>query len=132
MHISENFYSQAQRESWAHGLTPQGYIDASNRDETYEVAVADSQVIAFCGRTADTVKGLYVDPDWQGRGIGHELLARAETMLRDEGRTFVVMETSLSAGAFYVSCGFQKVSEEERKSRGGLMMGTCIMRKELV
>ena len=132
MHISETFYSQAQRVSWAHGLTPQGYIDASNRDETYEVAVSDSQVIAFCGRTAETVKGLYVDPDWQGLGIGRELLARAENMLRDDGRTFIVMEASLSAEAFYVSCGFQKVSEEERVSRGGLMMDTCMMRKEFV
>ncbi len=131
MHISEDFYSQAQRESRAHGLTPRGYVDASSRDETYEVAVANSQVIAFCGRTADTVKGLYVDPDWQGRGIGRELLARAEAKLRDDGRKFIVMEASLSAQAFYISCGFRKVSEEERASRGGLMMGTCLMRKDL-
>ena len=132
MRISENFYSKAQRESWAHGLTPQGYIDASNRDETYEVAVADGKVVAFCGRTEETVKGLYVDPVWQGRGIGRELLSRAETILRAEGKSFVVMEASLSAQAFYLSCGFQKVSEEGRASRGGLLMGTCLMRKELV
>jgi ribosomal protein S18 acetylase RimI-like enzyme len=94
--------------------------------------VANGQVIAFCGRTEETVKGLYVDPDWQGRGVGRELLARAEVILRDEGWTFVVMEASLSAEAFYISCGFRKVSEEERTSRGGLMMAMCLMRKELV
>ena len=131
MQISEKFYSQALRESWAHGLTPQGYVDASNRDETYEVAVAYGKVIAFCGRTEETVKGLYVDPDWQGRGIGQELLARAQTILRSEGRTMIVMESSLSAEAFYLSCGFRKVSEEVRTSRGGLIMGACMMRKEL-
>jgi ribosomal protein S18 acetylase RimI-like enzyme len=132
MHISETFYSKTLRESWAHGLTPQGYVDASNRDETYEVAVAGGKVIAFCGRTQETVKGLYVDPDWQGRGIGRELLARAETILRSEGSTMIVIESSLSAEAFYVSCGFRKVSEEKRTSRGGLLMGACMMRKELV
>ena len=131
MHISETFYSKALRESWAHGLTPQGYLDASKRDETYEVAVADGKVIAFCGRTEETVKGLYVDPDWQGRGIGQVLLARAETVLRSEGRTVIVMESSLSAEGFYVNCGFRKVTEEKRTSRGGLVMGACMMRKEL-
>jgi GNAT superfamily N-acetyltransferase len=70
-------YSKAERISWAHGLTAQSYIDASNKDEIYEVAIVGGKVIGFCGRTAETVRGLYVDPDFQGRGIGRELLARA-------------------------------------------------------
>jgi GNAT superfamily N-acetyltransferase len=125
------FYSEAQRISWAHGLAPQGYIDASNKDEIYEVAIVGGQVIGFCGRTAETVRGLYVDPDFQARGIGRELLARAEAILRAEGRIVIEIEASLSAEAFYASAGYRKISEEMRPSRGGLMMGACIMRKEL-
>jgi hypothetical protein len=60
------------------------------------------------------------------------LLARAESILRAEGRTVMNIETSLSAEAFYVSAGYRKVSEEMRPSRGGLMMGACMMRKELI
>jgi GNAT superfamily N-acetyltransferase len=131
LHISETFYSKAQRLSWAHGLTPQGYVDASNKDETYEVAVADGQVIGFCGRTTETVKGLYVDPDWQGRGIGRAMLARAEDVLRAEGKTAIKIEASLSAEPFYFRAGYRKVSDEIRPSRGGLTMGACMMRKEL-
>ena len=126
---SETFYSKEQRDSWAHGLKPQGYLDASDKDETYEVAVADGQVIGFCGRTAETVRGLYVDPNWQRHGIGRELLARAEAILRAEGRTAMVIEASLAAEAFYVSAGYTKTSEDLRPSRGGLMMGACMMRK---
>jgi GNAT superfamily N-acetyltransferase len=129
--ISDEFYSKEQRVSWAHGLTPQGYIDASDKDETYEVAVIGGHVIGFCGRTAETVRGLYVDPQFQGRGIGRELLARAETILRAEGRTVMDIEASLSAEAFYASAGYRKISEELRPSRGGLMMNACIMRKEI-
>jgi hypothetical protein len=63
--ISDEFYSKEQRVSWAHGLTAQGYIDASNKDEIFEVAIVGGDVIGFCGRTAETVRGLYVDPDFQ-------------------------------------------------------------------
>jgi GNAT superfamily N-acetyltransferase len=130
--ISDEFYSKEQRLSWAHGLTAQGYIDASNKDEIYEVATAGGQVIGFCGRTAETVRGLYVDPNFQGRGIGRELLARAEAVLRSEGRTVMNIEASLSAEAFYASAGYRKMSDEMRPTRGGLMMGACMMRKELL
>ena len=130
--ISGTFYSETVRISWAHGLNPQSYIDASNKDESYEVAVADGQVIGFCGRTQETVKGLYVDPDWQGRGTGRELLARAEAILRAGGRTALNIEASLSAEAFYVSAGYKRVSLEMRPSRGGLMMDACFMRKDLI
>jgi GNAT superfamily N-acetyltransferase len=126
----DTFYSKEQRVSWAHGLTPQGYIDESDNRETYEVAIIGGQVIGFCGRTAETVRGLYVDPDFQGRGVGRELLARAEAVLRAEGRTVMNIEASLSAEPFYASAGYKKVSEAMRPSRGGLMMGTCLMHKE--
>jgi ribosomal protein S18 acetylase RimI-like enzyme len=124
-------YSKEQRVSWAHGLTPQAYLDAADKDETYEVAVKVGKVIGFCGRTAETVRGLYIDPDWQRHGIGRELLARAEAILRAEGRTVIDIEASLSAVGFYASAGYIKTSEEMRPSRGGLMMGSCMMRKAL-
>jgi GNAT superfamily N-acetyltransferase len=128
---SDTYYSEAERISWAHGLTPQGYVEASNKDEIYEVAVTNGTVIGFCGRTAETVRGLYVDPDFQGRGIGREFLTRTEAILLAEGRTVIDIVSSLSAAPFYASAGYKKSSEELRPSRGGLMMAACIMRKEL-
>ena len=127
----DTFYSKALRLSWARGLTPQGYIDASNKDEIFEVAVIDGKVAGFCARTAETVCGLYVDPDWQGRGIGREMLARAEAALRAEGLNVLEIEASLSAEIFYASHGYRKASEQMRPSRGGLMMAACFMRKDL-
>jgi putative acetyltransferase len=128
---SDAFYSEAERISWAHGLTPQGYIDASNKDETFEVAVRRGQVIGFCGRTAKTVRGLYVDPDCQGQGIGLALLSRAETVLQARGRTSVDINASCPAETFYARAGYTKIAERKRASRGGLMMNACIMRKEI-
>jgi GNAT superfamily N-acetyltransferase len=127
----ETFHSEAERISWAHGLTPQGYIDASNKDETFEVAVRRGQVIGFCGRTAKTVRGLYVDPDCQGQGIGLALLSRAETVLQAQGRTSIDINASCPAETFYTRAGYIKIAERKRASRGGLMMNACIMRKEI-
>jgi GNAT superfamily N-acetyltransferase len=128
---SDTYYSKAERISWAHGLTPQGYIDASNKDETYEVAVRDEKVAGFCGRTAKTVRGLYVDPDCQGQGIGLALLSRAETVLQAQGRTSIDINASCPAETFYARAGYTKIAERTRASRGGLMMNACIMRKEI-
>jgi len=52
-----------------------------------------------------------VDPEAQGRGIGHALLARAETEVQDRGGYLVLIETSstppyASAHRLYQSGGY--------------------------
>ena len=63
---------------------------------------------------------LAVDPDWQGRGIGEQLLEAAFQRLRELGRTEVRLEVrpeNLAARRLYEKLGFRPVGEF-RDTRG--------------
>ncbi len=73
---------------------------------------------------ADVAK-MMVDPDWQRRGIGRQLLARAEAIALAHGRTTLVLDTEedapsnhLYAGAGWTVVG--RIADYARSSSGGL------------
>ena len=102
MRTDPKFYSDKQRKSWADGLTADGYSLALEDGEIIEVAVnTEGAPIAFCGRRTFGVAGLYVHPDWQGKGIDSLLLRRAEKALQEEGVLSLRVDASLPAVEFY-------------------------------
>lgn len=127
-----SFYSEAVRKSWAAGLTPEGYAQSMHDGELFEVAVdhADTPV-AFCGRKAGSVKGLYVDPVFQGRGIAASLLRRAEAALAEEGARLITIDSSLPAVAFYEKQGYLRGAPHFDRTRGGLEIESAWMSKTL-
>lgn len=129
--IGSEFYSEAERASWVHGLTSQGYEGAMDKGEVFDIAVdADDAPVAFCSRRDGDILALYVHPDWQGRGIGRELMARAEHALIADGAKVLRIHASLSAVPFYVACGYSVVeSDVPHKSRGGLVLGSAKLEK---
>jgi ribosomal protein S18 acetylase RimI-like enzyme len=69
-------------------------------------------------RHGDTagIYGFAVDPAWQGRGIGRDVLRRACRQLRDEGFSRVGLEVAVDndhALGLYTSLGFSQVSTED-------------------
>jgi GNAT superfamily N-acetyltransferase len=133
MAIPEAFYPIAERESWAHGLTNEGYARAVAGGEIIEVAVDGGDTpIAFCGRKDGEVCGLYVDPDHQGNGIGRALLERAEAAIVRAGHRRIVVRASLFAVPFYRSKGYAEVGHTQFTSRGGLVISATNLEKIIV
>ena len=131
--ISDDFYSLAERESWAQGLSADGYARSAANGEIFEVALgADGTPIAFCGRKGDEVCGLYVDPDFHGRGIGKLLLGRAETAIAAAGHGRVTLSASLSAASFYLAHGYHEAERTGFTSRGGLFIQAVRLEKVIV
>jgi len=131
--ISSDFYSLAERESWAQGLSADGYARSAANGEIFEIALgADSTPIAFCGRKGDEVCGLYVAPDFHGRGIGKLLLARAETAIAAAGHGRVTLAASLSAVPFYLAHGYNEAERTGFTSRGGLFIQAARLEKVIV
>jgi len=131
--ISDDFYSLAERESWAQGLSADGYGRSAANGEIFEIALGpDGTPVAFCGRKGDEVCGLYVDPDFHGRGIGKLLLARAETAITAVGHGRVTLSASLSAVSFYLARGYHEAERTGFTSRGGLFIQAARLEKVIV
>jgi putative acetyltransferase len=128
---SEEHYTLAERESWAFGLRPDFYAPLNGG--VMEVAAGeDGQPIAFCHSTRDEILGLYVDPDWQGCGVGSALLERAETMIADRGYRTAKVTATTSARPFYEARGYSFVAEHPHKTSGGLVLPAVAMAKPIV
>jgi ribosomal protein S18 acetylase RimI-like enzyme len=127
----DQFYTEAERQSWAHGLVAEGYARARNGGETFILATANDAVIGFCSWDAKQIVGLYVDPAQQGRGIGALLLRHGEDALRGHGVALSRIHSSLPAVGFYEAHGYVVTARAMHSSRGGLLMADAMLEKPL-
>lgn len=133
MAVSDDFYDLPMRQSWAHGLTEEGYGRARAAGEVFTVAVdGDDRPIGFCGRGPIQIQGLYVVGGLQGRGVGSALLAHGEGELITLGVTTSRLTSSLSAVEFYRAHGYRLTGHGSDVSRGGLLMAHAYLEKPLL
>ena len=133
LELGREFYSQAEVESWAHGLVAERYAkNMSEGDEGFFVAVDSANaVIGFCSFSDDEIRGLYVDPTIARCGAGGALLRLAEGELRAAGHRRAWLQASRSGQPFYRAQGYEAVDEYPWKSRGGLEIMVQRMEKAL-
>ncbi|MGH8629386.1 MAG: GNAT family N-acetyltransferase [Burkholderiales bacterium] len=126
-------YSDAEVESWAAGLAPDGYIRAMTEGgEAFLVAESlPTGIVAFCSYRDSEVCGLYVASSWVRRRIGSNLLRQAETVIAAAGHPRIPINASLTGQAFYEAHGYQVVGKGRRKTRGGLNIDVVDMEKFL-
>ena len=128
--VEDAFYDEVNRESWAYGLSAEGYARAMQGGEIFEVAVAPDEIICgFCGVKDDEIMGLYVHPEWQGRGLGKALLKNGEERLTAAGNVELKLTASLNATAFYAANGWRLLGHSLVVSRGGLEQRVADMQK---
>ncbi len=95
-----------------HGfLTPEDFQEISEIVRTQYVPVAplllaefDGRIVGFMGMTDLSVDGLFIDPDFHGRGIGRAFIAEASKA--GGPLTVDVNEQNKGARAFYERMGF--------------------------
>jgi len=76
---------------------------------TFSLLIMDSLV--HSGTPAGVVEGVAVDPDFQGQGIGRQMMQHAIAQCRAAGCYKMSLSTNLKrepAHAFYESLGFEK------------------------
>lgn len=126
---STSFYSTEQLASWAAGLRPEGYI--AEPGGWFDVVTAEGSVVAFCDQVAEEVRGLYVDPDWHGHGIGSALMRIAEDRMRAAGVPVARVHAALSSQSFYERCGFRVTEFTAHPTRGGLVLPSVRLHKPI-
>ncbi len=83
--VVENY--QSREEIAALGITPDSVADMLQTDCKAWIADLDGQAIGFsiANKDQSTISGMFVRPQFEGRGAGRHLMAVAEDWLRSQG-----------------------------------------------
>ena len=101
-------------------ITPQMYADLLEKDGRGWVALVDGWIVAFsyANRIDGSIWALFVDPRFEGQGLGKELLARATAWLFSLGFSWVTLSTGTHtrAAQFYTRLGWRRASSSSGDS----------------
>lgn len=77
------------------------------------VAEEDGCIVGFSdyNRKTSELSGLYVKPDYTGKGVGEKLLRKAEQDARDNGLNHLWCESTITARGFYRKHGYELVEK---------------------
>ncbi|MBV4496557.1 GNAT family N-acetyltransferase [Pseudomonas sp. SWRI12] len=86
------------------------------------VATVDNHIVATASLDQDVVRSVFVDPSYQGKGLGRHLMARIQSIAINAGLKLLRVPSSITAEGFYASLGFEKVRDEFHKSERTIIM----------
>jgi predicted N-acetyltransferase YhbS len=113
--VEPSVYDEAALAVWEAGAESAEY--AITDDATaVPVAEHDDRLVGFAEASAEAAElaKLYVDPAWQGRGVGRALAEAVEESLRRRGVDSLFVEASLNAAPFYEHVGFERRGTHEK------------------
>ncbi len=97
-------------------ITPQMYTDFLEKDGRGWVALVDGEIVAFsyANKIDGSIWALFVDPRFEGQGLGKQLLSLATTWLFSLGVTQVTLSTGTRtrAAQFYKRLGWRLASSD--------------------
>jgi GNAT superfamily N-acetyltransferase len=96
--IAENFSPQRVREKLA---SRRAYV-----------AVVDGTVVGTGSLDGRVIRSVYVEPTYQGKGIGTQLMYVLEGLAREQGESNLSVPSSITAEGFYRKLGFVFVRDE--------------------
>jgi GNAT superfamily N-acetyltransferase len=84
------------------------------------VAIEDGKMVGTCTLLEDEIKRVFVDPEYQGRGIGREMMRTRIAEAKDRGLRSVRLEASLVSRAVYEHLGFRFIGDGRHELGNGL------------
>lgn len=95
-------------------ITPQMYADFLEQDGRGWVALVDGEIVAFsyANKIDGSIWALFVDPRFEGQGLGKQLLSLATAWLFSRGFAQVTLSTGThtKAARFYTRLGWRLAS----------------------
>ncbi|KND47210.1 MAG: hypothetical protein AB199_02155 [Parcubacteria bacterium C7867-004] len=103
-----------------------------NLNQRYFVAKSGGKVVGFCvvDRYEDKnqVNGIYIDPDFQGQGLGKKFWEEAAKFLDPSKDTVVmVLPYNTQAKGFYATLGFEETGNRANDGDGTQMKSGAVM-----
>ena len=95
----------------AQHFAPSSILQLMQQRQVY-VAHAEQQLIGTASLDGSVVRSVFVDPDWQGHGVGQALMAQLIVLARAAHLSALQVPASVTAESFYARLGFQKVRDQ--------------------
>lgn len=131
-HVNIRDYTLAQVNAWApKELNINRWAEKLSQSLTY-VAEANAQIIGFANfETTGHLDCFYCHKDFQGVGVGSQLLATIEATARSLKIQTLVTEASITARPFFEAKGFRVVTPQTVEIRGQSLIN-FVMEKSLI
>jgi len=107
-------------------FTPRNLIEISSRRDIY-VIVHESKVLATGSLSGHEIMTVFVDPGFQGKGIGTKMMDFLEGIAVKKSHMSVKLSSSITAHVFYKKRGYRDLRVNLDEDYGK----TIIMRKKL-
>jgi N-acetylglutamate synthase-like GNAT family acetyltransferase len=78
-------------------------------NELILLCFAGAELVGTVGLKVEYLRSLFVEPAYQGRGLGKMLVARIEDEAKKRAMSEIIIHSSLTAQAFYSALGFEMV-----------------------
>ncbi|MEH2065014.1 MAG: GNAT family N-acetyltransferase [Nostoc sp.] len=131
--LPATLYTQKELLAWRNYRDkPDGSnILKSMKVETLWVAMEGDAAIGFASFIIDELIGLYVHPQYQGKGIGRALVQHFCDEAIEQSIDKVITTASLYAEGFYLRLGFTAIKRAPHYLRSGVVVPVTKMSKTL-
>ncbi|GGC94177.1 GNAT family N-acetyltransferase [Chelatococcus reniformis] len=103
-------YSEAIIRRVEQSFSPAAVLDLMERRIVF-VAVMGEAIIGTASLDGSVVRTMFIEPEYQGRGVGRNLMARVEHLAIENGVAVLAVPSSVTAEPFYAKLGFRAVRD---------------------
>src|SRR5271154_5023498 len=104
--ISDKFYTKSEVLTWASTAKPSDF-EAVIKDFAWYVAEDGNHVVGcgFVDKATGEIGGIFVDPQFQRRNIGLQILSCLEAVAKEHNIRTLYLDATLNAEPFYSAAG---------------------------
>lgn len=106
-------------------FSPQAILCLMTQRQVF-VALLGNRIVATASLDHDVVRSVYVEPAYQGKGIGRQLMKSIQSSAIAEGRNLLRVPSSITAEGFYASLGFIKIRDVFHESERTIVMSKTL------
>ncbi|MBS4081184.1 GNAT family N-acetyltransferase [Pseudomonas rustica] len=106
-------------------FSPQAILSLMTQRQVF-VALLEHRIVATASLDHDVVRSVFVDPAYQGKGIGRQLMKSIQSSAIAEGRNLLRVPSSITAEGFYASLGFIKIRNAFHESERTIIMSKTL------
>jgi ribosomal protein S18 acetylase RimI-like enzyme len=106
------------------------WLSKKMQSSYFVAALIDSKVVGTGSLDGNEVTTVFVDPDYQQRGIGRTIMGELERYAKSQGLRKIILNSSITALGFYKKLDYALVEETIREYQGDKVI-TYLMKKRV-